>query len=243
MMLENKVILITGANKGIGLATANVCVGLGATVLLAGRNEIELEIVAEKLGEQAIPMCYDLSAPDEVKAAFNHIRQHIGYIDGLVNNAGEMIDAPLAMVRLEDFQSQLSINTVSAFQHIQLAARLMLKRGTGSIVNLSSIIGEKGNAGQSAYAASKAALSAITKSAAKELASQNIRVNSVAPGFIDTQMTKKYEDEKRKEIIANIRLGRAGEPKEVADLISFLLSDHAAYITGQVIGIDGGMQI
>jgi 3-oxoacyl-[acyl-carrier protein] reductase len=242
-VLENKVILITGANKGIGLATAQVCIGLGATVLLAGRNEIELEIVAEQLGEQAIPMCYDLCDEDQVKAAFVHVKQHIGHLDGLVNNAGAMQDAPLPMTRLSDLQQQLSINTIAAYQHMQLASRLMRKPQRGSIVNLSSIIGEQGSAGQSAYAASKAALTGITKSVAKELAPQNISVNAVAPGFIETSMTEKYVDQQRAQIIASIGLGRAGEAKEVADLISFLLSDHAAYITGQVIGIDGGMRI
>ena len=242
-MLENKVILITGANKGIGLATAQVCIGLGATVLLAGRNEIELEIVAEQLGEQAIAMCYDLCDEAQVKAAFGHVKQHIGHLDGLVNNAGDMQDAPIAMTRLSGLQQQLSINTVAAYQHMQLASRLMRKPLRGSIVNLCSIIGEKGSPGQSAYAASKAALTGITKSLAKELAPQNISVNAVAPGFINTNMTKKYINQQREEIISNIGFGRAGEPKEVADLISFLLSDHAAYITGQVIGIDGGMRI
>lgn len=242
-MLENKVILVTGANQGIGLATAQVCIGLGATVLLAGRSEVALEVVAEQLGEQAIPMCYDLSDEEQVKAAFGHIKQHIGYLDGLVNNAGVMLDAPLVMTRLNDLREQLNINTIAAFQHMQLASRLMSKQPRGSIVNLCSIIGEQGSAGQSAYAASKAALTGVTKSLSKELASQNICVNAVAPGFIDTKLTEKYVDKQRQSIIENIGLGRAGEPKEVADLISFLLSDHAAYITGQVIGIDGGMRL
>ena len=242
-MLEDKVILVTGANKGIGLAIAQVCIGLGANVLLAGRNEIELDIVAEQLGEKAIPMCYDLCDEEQVKAAFGHIKQHIGHLDGLVNNAGAMMDAPLSMTRLSDLQAQLSINTVAAFQHMQLASRLMLKQRRGRIVNLSSIIGEQGSAGQSAYAASKSALTGMTKSIAKELAQQQITVNAVAPGFIETRMTNKYEGPQRDAIIASIGLGRAGKPKEVADLVSFLLSDHAAYITGQIIGIDGGMRL
>ncbi|WP_100655832.1 SDR family NAD(P)-dependent oxidoreductase [Alteromonas flava] len=242
-MLANKVILITGANKGIGLATAQVCVRLGAIVLLAGRNEVELDLVAEQLGDNAIAMSYELTDEAQVKAAFAHIKQHIGHIDGLVNNAGDMHTGALAMTRLADLQQQLEINTVAAFQHMQLGARLMTRQGAGSIVNLCSIVGEQGAAGQTAYAASKAALSGMTKSLAKELASNNIRVNGVAPGFIDTAMTADFNSQQRQSILDAIPLGRAGSPQDIADLISFLLSDHASYITGQIIGVDGGMRL
>ncbi|MBT0584946.1 SDR family NAD(P)-dependent oxidoreductase [Alteromonas oceanisediminis] len=242
-MLQDKVILITGANRGIGLATAQVCIALGATVLLAGRNEVQLELVAEQLGERAIAMCYDLTDETQVKQAFAHIKQHIGHLDGLVNNAGMMHNAPAAMTSLDSLQQQLTLNTVAAFQHIQLASRLMRKPGCGRVVNLCSIVGERGAAGQSAYAASKAALTGITKSLAKELAAQQICVNAVAPGFIDTELHSDFSDKQRENIINTVGLGRMGTPREVADLISFLLSDHAAYITGQIIGIDGGMQL
>ncbi|MCC2615111.1 SDR family oxidoreductase [Aestuariibacter halophilus] len=240
-MLADHYILVTGANRGIGLATASVCVALGATVFLAGRDEEGLQGVAALLGERAVPMCYDLTDEDEVKAAFGHIQTHVGKLDGLVNNAGAMLDRPLAMTRLSELRELLDINTVAAYQHAQLAARLMSRERNGVIVNVSSVVGEQGSAGQSAYATSKAALSGMTKALAKELAPLNIRVNGVAPGFIDTDLTAAYQDDKRDAVLQRIGLGRVGESKEVADLISFLLSPHASYITGQIIGIDGGM--
>lgn len=242
-MLADKHILITGANRGIGKATAGVCVALGATVLLAGRDEQALEACAEELGEGAVPFCYDLTDQPQVKQAFAHIQQHVGKLDGLVNNAGMMLDAPLAMTRLSDLEQQLQINTVAAYQHAQLASRLMTRQKSGVIINLCSAVGEQGSGGQSAYATSKAALSGMTKSMAKELGALNIRVNAVAPGFIDTDLTSHYADEHKQQVLDNAALKRAGSSKEVADLIGFLLSDHAAYITGQIIGIDGGLRL
>ncbi|MDM7860146.1 glucose 1-dehydrogenase [Alteromonas sp. ASW11-36] len=242
-MLEQKVILITGANRGIGLTIAQVCTRLGAIVLLAGRNDAQLEIIAEQLGENAIPMAYDIADEEQVKAAFGHIKQHIGRLDGLVNNAGAMQSAPVGMTRIADLRAQLDVNTVATFQHAQLATRLMAKQQSGAIVNLCSIIGEQGSAGQAAYATSKAAVSGMTKAMAKEFAPLGVRINGVAPGFIDTDMTADFTAGQREEILANIGLGRMGNTQDVADLVSFLLSDHASYITGQIIGVDGGMRL
>lgn len=242
-MLENKVIMITGASSGIGLAVAQVCIRLGAVVLMTGRDDSRLSFVAQELGENAIPMSYDATNEEEVKAAFAHIKAHIGFIDGLVNNAGQMLEAPMAMTRLSALQEQLSVNTIAAYQHAQLASRFMIKRGGGCIINLCSVVGEQGAKGQTAYATAKAAVSGMTRSASKEFAPHNIRVNGVAPGFIDTPMTQHFDSEKRQHVIGTIGLGRAGTAQEVADLISFLLSDHASYITGQIIGIDGGMNL
>lgn len=242
-MLTEKHILVTGASRGIGKAVAKVCCALGAKVYLAGRDDQALEALALELGHNATAFSYDVTDQSQVKEAFGHIQKYVGKLDGLVNNAGIMLDAPLAMTKLEDLQLQLNVNSVAAFHHSQLASRLMTKQRCGSIVNLCSVVGEQGSAGQSAYATSKAALSGMTKSLAKELAPIGVRVNGVAPGFIETELVNHYSVEQRNSALQNIALKRPGLASEVADLISFLLSDHAAYITGQIIAIDGGMRL
>lgn len=246
-MLADKTILITGASSGIGEATARLCAAYGARLFLAGRDEAKLLSLAEALGaeshQQVESLCYDVTAEAEVKNAFKKIQQSAGHLDGLVSCAGIMQDASLAMTSLSALQQQLNVNTVAVFQHIQLASRLMARNKSGSIVNLCSAVGEQGSAGQSAYAASKAAVSGLSKSLSKELATLNIRVNGVAPGFIDTPLIAAYQHEKREQVINSIALKRAGSAEEVAELICFLLSDKASYISGQIIGIDGGLKL
>lgn len=242
-MLDDRFILITGASGGIGEAAARLAVANGANVFLGGRDEEKLNALAEELGEAATPFCYDVTDAEQTKSAFSHISQHVGQLDGLVNCAGIMHDAAVAMTRLDDLHAMLNVNTVAAYQHAQLASRIMSRQKAGSIVNLCSVVGEQGSAGQSAYAASKAAVSGMTKSLAKELGPLNIRVNGVAPGFIDTAMTEGYTDEQRMRVLASIPLGRFGRPNDVAGMIVLLLSDNLSYITGQVIGIDGGMRV
>ena len=246
-MLEDKCILITGANRGIGEATARLCAKYGARLFIAGRDAPALQALAEELGSEShhgvTPLVYDVCDAEAVKAAFKTIQQAAGKLDGLVNNAGLMRDAGLAMTRLSDLQQQLNVNTVAAFQHAQLASRLMSRQATSSMVNLCSVVGEQGSAGQSAYATSKAALSGMSKSLAKELGSLHIRVNGVAPGFIDTDLVAHYAQDSRQQLLDNIALKRAGQADEVAELICFLLSDKASYITGQIIGIDGGIKL
>lgn len=242
-MLKGKHILITGASRGIGLATAELCLQQGANVWLNGRDNETLQAVAEQLGANAHALTYDITDEAAVKNAFMQIQKQAGRLDGLVNNAGIMLDAALAMTPLTDLQLMLNVNVVAAYQHMQLACRLMSRHKAGSIVNLCSVVGERGSAGQTAYATTKAALSGMTKSAAKEMAKLNIRVNAVAPGFIDTDLTRHYQNQQRQAVIDNIGMGRTGTPQDVAQQIAFLLSEHSEYTTGQILAVDGGMQL
>ncbi|WP_102795728.1 SDR family NAD(P)-dependent oxidoreductase [Bowmanella denitrificans] len=239
--LQGKRILITGATGGIGQWVAKLCHESGADVMLQGRDTAKLDALCATLTDRVKCFQYDVTDEHAVKRTFAQIQSD--GLDGLVNCAGIMQDSALAMTRLQSVREQFDVNAVGSFLHLQLASRIMMRKRAGSIVNLSSAVGEQGSGGQIGYAMSKAAVTGMTKSAAKELAPFNIRVNAVAPGFIDTDLVASYSEGKRAQIFSHIPLVRAGEAKEVADLISFLLSDHAAYITGQIIGIDGGMRL
>lgn len=241
-MLNDKHILITGASSGIGFETAIQCANQGAFVYLAGRNQDRLAEL-QKLIKNALLLPYDVCDEQQVKQAFAQIKQTGKPFHGLVNCAGVMLDAGFAMTRISDLQQQLNVNTVSAYLHSQLASRLMTRGREGSIVNLCSIVGEQGSAGQTAYATSKSALSGLTRSLSKELGKLNVRVNGVAPGFIDTPMTNGYEDAAKQNIIDKTALGRMGTPSDVAQLICFLLSEQSNFITGQIIGVDGGLSL
>ncbi|GAB5380750.1 MAG: SDR family NAD(P)-dependent oxidoreductase [Aliiglaciecola sp.] len=241
-MLEDKHILITGASSGIGRATAIECANQGAFVYLAGRDKSALNALKQTIPNSSI-LEYDVTVESEVKAAFACIAKSDHTLDGVVNCAGKMLDAGIAMTRVDDFNQQLQVNTVSTFLHCQLAARLMTRQRRGSIVNLCSAVGEQGSAGQSAYAASKAAVSGLTLSLSKELGNLGILVNAVSPGFIDTPMTAEYQGEKKQNVLQHSALKRAGSAEEVASVITFLLSSKASYITGQIIGVDGGLRV
>ncbi|HHY74155.1 MAG TPA: SDR family oxidoreductase [Bacillus bacterium] len=246
-LLDGKVAFITGASKGIGRATALVFAKEGAQLAINGRDEqglVELADSIEKdFGRVVLVLTYDIANQAEMKQAFQSIYKQFGQLDVFVNNAGMLYDSLLGMIQSAKLDELINVNLNAAIYHMQYAARLMTRKKQGSIINVSSIFGRFGEAGQVAYSASKAALLGATMSAAKELAPLNIRVNAVAPGFIETGMTKGIPVEKYEERLAQIKMKRIGSPDEVANTILFLASDLSSYVTGQVIGVDGGMVV
>lgn len=243
--LSGKNAWVTGASRGIGRAVALQLAEAGARVILAGRDQIALENVANEIREKTTiePMisAYDVSDYEQVKAAFSIFNKQSKQLDILVNNAGILQSALLPMLTPEQLQTMLQVNVAAAIYHMQYAVRFMARQKSGSIINVSSIMGRFGEIGQTAYAASKAAVIAASLSVAKEFAPQGIRVNVLAPGFINTDMARDIPAAKFKERLESIKMKRIGEPVEVAHAIGFLASDLSSYITGQIIGIDGGM--
>jgi 3-oxoacyl-[acyl-carrier protein] reductase len=243
-----KIAAVTGASRGIGFETAKRLAGDGFFVNLLGRDFEALSCSARRILDscpQASVDCQviDVSDPDSVKSAFQSIfAKHKG-LDVLVCNAGVLEDALIGMVSTDQIRRVFAANVYGVLFCCQYGSRLINRRGGGSIINVSSIIGTNGNVGQSVYGGSKAAVIGVTKSLAKELAPSNIRVNAVAPGFIDTDMARSISDEKFQERLSSIKMKRIGKPEEVASVISFLAGDDSTYVTGQVIGVDGGMLI
>jgi 3-oxoacyl-[acyl-carrier protein] reductase len=232
------VALVTGSTRGIGLAAARRLAEDGFTVVVNGTDESAARDRAQELGGEAL--AFDVSDPAAVQSAVRELFKRHKRLDVLVNNAGILEDALLGMIKPD---RTFAVNAMGVLNTMQASARLMARGGGGSIVNVSSIIGVTGNKGQVAYGGSKAAVIGMTRSAAKELAPQKIRVNAVAPGFIDTDMTRAMPQEIYDERVASVGLGRAGTAEEVADAIAWLASDRARYVTGQVLGVDGGMVI
>lgn len=245
LSLEGRIAYITGATGGLGASIAQTLAARGASLVLAGRNPDALSRLADTLSQQngliLDSLSYDLADSAAITTALQGFARQHKQLDILINAAGIMTDAPLGMIGNAAIQETLQINLTASLHHMQYAARLMMKQKSGCIINFSSIVGIHGSAGQTLYAASKAAIVGATKSAAKELASQGIRVNAIAPGFIDTALTARYSPEQKQAILTKIGMQRAGTPEEVAELTAFLASDAARYISGQVIGIDGGM--
>lgn len=250
-MFKDKVALVTGARRGIGLAVARLLAAQGARVVLVNRAETEdhdhpsLAAIAagigDSLGAECAAVTADVSDSAQVTALYRTVHRRFGRLDVLVNNAGILGDARLGMIADELIQRVLATNLVSVITNIQAASKLMRRGGGGAIVSVASIVGLRGNAGQVVYGASKAGIVGATLSAARELAADRIRVNAVAPGFIDTDMIRHLPETVTAERLAAIPLGRAGTAEEVAEAIVFLASDKARYITGQVLGVDGGM--
>lgn len=244
-MSEAPVILVTGASKGIGRAIALRAASAGARLVLSARNNAKLEEVARAARDAGSPATrctpLDLENADQIATLFSGIASEYGRLDGLVNNAGVMHEGLLGMIPLSDINRVLAINVRAPVMMMQYASRLMARKKSGSIVNITSIMGTNGAPGLTLYSASKAALIGATRAGAKELARNNVRVNAIAPGFIDTDMTGDLPEAAHAARVAQIGLGRTGSPSEVAELAWFLLSPTSGYISGQVIGIDGQM--
>jgi 3-oxoacyl-[acyl-carrier protein] reductase len=238
--LTGKVALVTGSTRGIGKAIAKRLIDCGAKVAVVGRDLAKAEAVAEELGEARGFAC-DIGVPADVTMLVQTVEDAFGSLDILVNNAGITKDNLMLRMKDEDWNAVLETNLRSAFVAIRAAQRGMMKRRWGRIINIASVVGLIGNAGQANYAASKAGLIGLSKSVAKELSSRNILCNVVAPGFIKTDMTDAMTPEAVKALSAQIPLDRFGTPEDIAGVVAFLASDHAAYITGQVLTVDGGM--
>lgn len=247
MNFLDKTAVVTGGSRGLGRA---ICIELargGANVVLcyAGNEAAARETVSacEALGAKAVAVRCDVSSEADVKALMDAALKNFGRIDILVNNAGITRDDLIMRMKAEDFDAVISANLRGTFLCMKAAARQMVRQRYGRIVNLSSVVGLRGNAGQVNYAASKAGVIGMTKSLAKELAGRNITVNAVAPGFIDTDMTAALTDEARSAALGAIPMGCMGAPEDVARAVAFLASDSAGYITGQVLAVDGGMSM
>jgi len=242
MDFSQKVVFITGGSRGIGRACAIAFANLGAQVVFgyAGNEAAASETLA-LLQARGKAIRFDIADTASCAKAVETVIAEFGRLDVLVNNAGIAVDGLVVRTKDEDWDKQLDVNLKGAFALIRAAARPMIKQRGGAIVNLTSVVGETGNAGQVAYSASKAGLIGLTKSVARELASRNIRVNAVSPGLIETDMTSRLSAETRAKMIEEIPLSRLGVAAEIANAVVFLASDEASYITGEVLRVNGGM--
>ncbi len=244
MRLQDKVALITGGARGIGRSIALLLAREGADVAVADVNLAEAEKTGaeiEALGRKSLAVNMDVTDLSKVEEAINKILDKFAKVDILVNNAGITKDNLLLRMGQAEWDAVINVNLKGTFNCIKAVSKAMIKQRTGKIINIASIIGIIGNAGQANYSASKAGIIALTKTAAKELASRNINVNAIAPGFIQTDMTAKLSEELRQKMLANIPLGKLGNPEDVANACLFLASSESDYITGQTIIVDGGM--
>jgi 3-oxoacyl-[acyl-carrier protein] reductase len=244
--LKDKVAVVTGASQGIGRETALALAEAGARVVVAARNEEKLSTLVNEIaatGGEAFALKIDVADGEQVKAGFKQVIEKFGRLDILVNNAAVTRDGLAMRMKKEDWDAVLQTNLTGAHLCIQQALPTMMKARSGRIINISSVVAQSGNAGQANYVAAKAGLIGLTKAIAIEIASRNITVNAVAPGFIETPMTDVLPDKVKEELKVRIPLGRMGSARDVAAAIVFLASDEAAYITGHVLNVNGGMHL
>lgn len=239
--LQGQVALVTGASRGIGKEIALKLVGAGATVIGTATTDKGAAAISEYLGDNGKGLALNVTDSDSISSVFKAIKETHGDIDILINNAGITRDNLMMRMKDDEWNDIIDTNLSSVFRLSKSVLRAMMKKRNGRIVNIGSVVGSTGNAGQANYCAAKAGLIGFTKALAKEIASRGITVNSVAPGFIDTDMTKELTDEQKEGIFAQIPAARLGQPSEVASAVLFLASKEAAYITGETLHVNGGM--
>ncbi|MDD1782745.1 3-oxoacyl-ACP reductase FabG [Enterovibrio sp. ZSDZ35] len=241
MNLNGKIALVTGASRGIGRAIAEILVERGATVVGTATSESGAAAISDYLGENGKGYALNVTSAESIETVLKAVKEEFGDIDILVNNAGITRDNLLMRMKDEEWMDIMDTNLTSIFRMSKAVLRAMMKKRNGRIINVGSVVGTMGNAGQANYSAAKAGVVGFTKSMAREVASRGITVNTVAPGFIETDMTKALNDDQRAATLAQVPAGRLGAPREIAATVAFLASDDAAYITGETLHVNGGM--